>query len=205
MTGDIDIGGIDRRARAAGYGDGVLEIFAAVVLSSMALFLLADPPFVAIWAAFIVIYGWRVVHWIKARVTYPRIGYYRERSDEPRTARGMLLFIGGAFLLMVLVILISGELTEAAGWRRAAPLVSGVSLAGGFWYLSAQSGLLRHRIIAGLSVVGGVLLWWFGSGGSYASVAWHLGGLAVPLAAMGAWSLVRFLRTYPVREPMTDG
>lgn len=206
MGGNIDIGAIDRRARAAGYGDGLLELFAALVLLTMALGLWADPSFVTIWAAFIVLYGWRLVDWVKVRVTYPRIGYYRERSDEPgRAARGMLLFAGGAFLLMVLVVLISGGSTDATSWRRAAPLVSGISLAGGFWYVSVQSGLLRYRIIAGLSTVGGLLLWWLGSGESYAAVAWHLVGLAVLLAIVGVWSLVRFLRTYPVRELLSDG
>lgn len=206
MSGDIDIGAIDRRARAAGYSDGLMEIFAAVVLLTMALGLVAYPSFVAIWAAFIVLYGWRLVDRVKARVTYPRIGYYRERSDEPgRAGRGMLFFAGGAFLLMVLVVLVSGGFSDATSWRRAAPLVSGVSVAGGFWYVSFQSGLLRYRIIAGLSVVGGLPLWWLGSGESYAAVAWHLVALAVLLAIVGIWSLVRFLRTYPVRELPGDG
>ena len=57
----------------------------------------------AIVAAIVAIYGWRVVDKVRARITYPRIGYFRERSEEPSaTARGMLIFIGGAFLLMVL-------------------------------------------------------------------------------------------------------
>jgi hypothetical protein len=206
MNGNIDVGGIDRRARTAGYDDGLLEIFAATALLTIALAWIVNAAFVGIAAAFVVLLGWKAFDRAKALITYPRIGYYRERSDEPkRTARGILLFIGGAFLLMVLVILISGGLADPTEWRRAAPLMSGISLAGGFWYTADRSGLLRYRLIAGLSVVSGVLLWWFGSGESYVGVVWHLVILSVPLALVGIWSLARFIRTHPVQELPTDG
>ncbi len=206
MSGNMDIGDIDRRARSAGYGDGLLEIFAAVVLSVLALGWLANPGFVGILAAFVVLYGWKVVDRIKARVTYPRIGYFRERGDDSgSTARGMLLFIGGAFLLMLLAILASGGLTDAAEWRRAAPILSGISLAGGFWYAGEQSGLVRHRVVAVLSLISGVSLWIMGSGESYAGVVWHLVGLAVPLAIMGAWGLYRFMQMHPIQDVSEDG
>ena len=201
MADEIDINEIERSARRAGYGDGLLELFAAAVLSVMALTWLASPAFVGIAAAFIVLYGWKVVERVKERVTYPRIGYFQERPDESgTTARGMLLFIGGAFALMFLVVLVFGSLSEAADWRRAAPLVSGVTLAAGFWYAGEQSGFLRHRVIAALSVVSGFLLWLFGSGETYAAVVWHLAGLAVPLAFLGVWGLNRFLQSHPRRS-----
>jgi hypothetical protein len=206
MNGNIDVGGIDRRAKTAGYDDGLLEIFAAAVLLTIALAWIVNAAFVGIAAAFVALLGWKALDKIKARITYPRIGYYREHSDEPkRTARGILLFMAGAFLLMVFVILISGGLADPTEWRRAAPLMSGISLAGGFWYTADRSGLLRYRLIAGLSVVSGVLLWWFGSGESYVGVVWHLVILSVPLALVGIWSLVRFVRTHPVRELPVDG
>lgn len=205
MGGDLDISGMDQRARSAGYSDGLLEIFAAIVLTTIALTWLVSASLVGIVAAFVALYGWKVVDRVRARVTYPRIGYFRERSDEPSsTARGMLLFIGGAFLLMVLAVLISGGLDDASQWRRAAPLLSGLSLFGGFWYTGEKSGYLRYRIIALLSVVSGVLLWWFGSGESYDGVVWHLLSLVVPLAVIGIWALRHFLKTYPIQDQPGD-
>ena len=196
MTGNIDVDEMDRRARTAGYGDGLLEIFASVVLLAIALVWLVQPAFVGIMAAFVALYGWRLVERVKEHVTYPRIGYFRERSDDAATvSRGMLMFIGGAFLLMVLTVYLSGGITEPSEWRRAAPLLSGVSLAGGFSYAGERSGLLRYRIIATLSAIGGILAWWFTSGDSYLPVAWHLLGLAVPLAVMG------ILVAHPVPTP----
>jgi len=206
MSGEFDIGEIERRARTAGYGDGLLEIFAAVVLLVIAFGWVISPGLVGILSAFIVLFGWKVTDRVKARVTYPRIGYYRERAEEPRSsAKGMLLFMGGAFVVMVIVIAVVGDVSDAVEWRRAAPLLSGMLLAAGFWYAGKQSGLIRHRAIAGVSVVWGALLWWFGSGADYSGVVWHLIGLAVPLAAVGVWSLFRFTRTHPLRERATDG
>ena len=150
-------------------------------------------------------YCWRVVEKFKRRITYPRIGYYQERAeDSGTTARGMLLFIACALGLMILTIAISGDLTNAADWRRAAPLLSGITLAGGFWYAGDRSGLLRHRIIAVYSVVTGVLLWAFSSGATYEPVVWHLLGLALPLAALGTWALEHFIRTHPLPNGPVD-
>ncbi len=206
MPNGYDYGDLDRRAKRAGYSDGLLEIFAAAVLLLLALGWMANPGFVGVLAAFVVLYGWKLVDRVRARVTYPRIGYYRERAEDPSgTARGMLLFIAGAFALMVVAVWLSGGLTDAAEWRRAAPLVSGISLSGGFWYAAEVSGFARHRFIAALSLGGGVLLWLFGSGDSYSGVVFHLILLAIPLAAIGAWALVRFVRTHPIQDLTIDG
>ncbi len=200
MSGNSGIDDLSRRARTAGYADGLLEIFAATVLLVIALGWAANPGFVGILAAFIVLYGWKAVDRVKQRITYPRIGYSRERpDDDDNTARGMLLFLGGAFAATALLVWIGGGLTEAAQWRRAAPVLSGISLAGGFWYAARSSGLIRFRLIAVLSLFGGLALWIWGSGDSYSGVIWHLVGLAIPLAALGAWSLRRFVSTHPVR------
>lgn len=199
MTGNIDIESIDRKARTAGYEDGLLELFASMVLLVLALGWLTAPGIVGIPAALVAVFGWRVVERVKERVTYPRIGFHRERPDDAKeTARGMLLFIGGAFVLMAAVVFLSGGLGDVSEWRRAAPLLSGVTLAAGFWYSAEKSGLLRLRLVAAWSVLSGVLLWWFGSGETYSGVAWHLVGLALPLAAIGGWVLLRFLRAHPI-------
>ena len=201
----MDIANLDRRARAAGYDDGLLELFAAVVLLLLAAGWSVAPGLVGLLAAVVAIYGWRVVERVKVRVTYPRIGYFQERTDEPRSsARGMLLFIGGALLLTALVVWLSGGFTDASAWRRAAPLASGITLAGGFWYAAERSQRPRHRIIAAWSMLSGIGLWLWGTGTSYVSVAWHLTGLAVPLAAIGVWALRRFLASHPVQHGPDD-
>lgn len=184
----------------------MLELFAAAVLLIIAGMWFISPALIGVAAALIVIFGWRALERVKLRITYPRIGYFQERAEDPgTTARGMLVFIGGAIILMVGVIALSGGLTDVAEWRRAAPLLSGISLTGGFWYLADRSGLIRHRFVAVYSVVTGILLWVFTSGETYLPVAWHLLGLAAPLAAIGTWALVSFLRTNPTRDGVVDG
>lgn len=204
--GNLDFEALDKRARAAGYGDGLLEIFAAIILLVLALGWAVSPGLIGVLAALIVLYGWKLVERIRARVTYPRIGYFRERSDDVgATARGMLLFIGGALAVMVLVVWLAGGLGDVREWRRAAPLLSGISLAGGFWYAGGRSGFAHYRFIAVVSVVVGVLLWMLGKGDSYAFVAWHLAAVGVPLAVIGVWSLVRFVRSHPDRGDIVGG
>jgi phosphate/sulfate permease len=197
---------IEQRARAASYRDGLLELFAAAVLLIIALMWVISPGTVGIAAALIVIFGWRAVERVKRRITYPRIGYYQERSEDPgTTGRGMLTFIAVAIALMVGAVALSGGLTEVAEWRRAAPLLSGISLTGGFWYLGDRSRLIRHRVVAIYSVVSGIVLWAISSGETYEPVAWHLLGLALPLAAIGTWALIHFVRTTPTQSAALDG
>ena len=204
--GGMDVGGLERRARTAGYGDGLLELFAAAVLGLLALGWLTAPGVVGVVAAVTAIYGWRVVERVKERVTYPRVGYHRERSDhQEASGRRMLLFIAGAFLVMALVVLITGDPSDATAWRRAAPLVSGITIAAGFWSAATLSERIRFRVVAAWSVVSGVALWWVGTGADYRTVAWHLLSLAVPLAVIGSVTLVRFLGTHPVRTDVDDG
>ncbi len=206
MSNGFDVADVERRARTAGYQDGLIELFAAFVLLSIALMWIVTPALIGIVAALIVLYGWRVVERVKQRVTYPRIGYFQERPDAPdTTARGMLTFLAISLGLMVGAVVVSGDIGDASEWRRAAPVMSGISLAGGFWYTADRSGFLRHRVVAVYSAATGVLLWLIATGESYEGVVWHLLGLAIPLGAIGTWGLVHFLRTHPLQDGPTDG
>lgn len=205
MTSEFDTEDIERRARAVSFEDGLMEIFAAAVLVIIAIAWVASPSFVGIVAAFIVLYGWRLVERVKRRITYPRIGYYQERSeDAAATGRGILIFLACAIGVTIAAIAVFGDLTEASEWRRAAPLASGLSLAGGFWYAGDRSGLIRHKALAVYSVITGVMLWAFSSGATYEPVVWHLLGMALPLAAIGTWALEHFLRTHRLPDGAVD-
>ena len=151
------------------------------------------------------LYGWKLVEKAKQRITYPRIGYFQERTEDPReTAQGILVFFGLAFAVMVAAIAVVGSITDAAEWRRAAPLLSGLLLAAAFWYLGDRSGLRRHRVLATYAVASGVVLWLIGSGADYEAMVWHLLGMVLLLGAVGTWGLVHFTRTHPAEEIISD-
>lgn len=205
MANRYDPDDIERRTLAAGFQDGLIDLFGAAVLVSIALMWAVSPVFVGVLSALVVLYGWRAVEKVKERITYPRLGYFRERPEEPRTTGGgILIFLAVSVAIMVTTVAVFGDLTEAASWRRAAPLLSGLSLAGGFWYTARRSGFLRHRLAAAFSVVTGVVLWATGSGADYRSVVWHLLGLSALLTVSGGWGLARFLRTHPVQDSPSD-
>ena len=196
---------IEQRVRTVTYSDGLTELFAAAVLLVMALLWISTPAFVGIAAAFIVLFGWKLVEKAKERITYPRLGYFQEQSEEPgETARGILVFCSVAFAAVIALIAITGGITESAEWRRAAPLLSGLTLVGAFWYLADRSGLMRHRILAIYSVATGLVIWLFTSGADYEGMVWHLLGMVLLLGAMGTWGLVHFVRTHPVQNAITD-
>jgi hypothetical protein len=206
MSNGFETQGIEQRVRTATYRDGLTELFAAAVLLVMALLWIANPAVIGIAAAFIVLYGWKLVEKAKERVTYPRMGYFQERSEEPKeTARGILLFCGLALVAMVAAIAIFGSIAEAAEWRRATPLLSGLVLSGAFWYLGDRSGLKRHRFVAVFSVVTGVVIWWLGSGYDYEGMVWHLLGLVFVLGAIGTWALIHFTTTHPIQDTTLNG
>ncbi len=67
MSDRFDVTEIEERARTAGYQDGLIELFAAAVLITIATMWIASPALVGIAAAFIVLFGWRVVERVKER------------------------------------------------------------------------------------------------------------------------------------------
>lgn len=205
MSSNPDTHQIEQSVRTATYRDGLTELFAAAVLLAMALLWISTPAMIGIAAAFVVLYGWKLVEKAKQRVTYPRLGYFRERSETPRdTARGILVFCALAAAAVVALVAVSGGISQAAEWRRAAPLLSGLTLAGAFWYLGDRSGLVRHRFVAGFSVATGFIVWALSSGADYEGMVWHLLGMVMVLGALGTWGLIHFIRTHPVQDTLTD-
>jgi hypothetical protein len=206
MAHRFDIDAVEQRARSAGYRDGLTELFAATVMLTFALLWLTGPWAIGIAAAFVVIFGWKVVLRIKERVTYPRIGYSGDRPDgEAANPRGMLATMGAAALISMIVVAVVGGLDDASAWRRVAPLFSGLAFSGGFWYLGERSGFIRHRLLAVASVATGILFWAVGDGADYTTMAYQLGTMGAILAATGVAALVAFLRRHPAPGEVSDG
>ena len=96
---------------------------------------------------------------LKARYTYPRIGYARVPGDDPRNfGTGVLVWIVGVFALAGAVLLVGGQLVDNLAWRRMAPAIAGALFAGGFVDLYRRSGLVRFLLLAAASAVSGGLM-----------------------------------------------
>ncbi len=112
----------------------------------------------------------------------------------------MLLFIGAAILVSVGSVLIAGDITDAAEWRRSAPLLAGLAFTGGFWFTADKSGLLRYRAMAVASMATGLVLWAVGEGRNYDPVGYYLLAMGGFMLVAGAAALIRFLRRNPVLD-----
>jgi dipeptide/tripeptide permease len=194
-----DIRETRRRGRRETYLDGLIELAIGVVFFVVAL-ATGRPAFYWTYLAVIVVLG-PGLRRLKARYTYPRIGYVKYPDEDPRRfGRGLASWVIGAFLLVAVALTASGHLTDNLAWRRAAPALAGLLFAGGFLYMAQHSRLVRHYLLAAASAVLGVLLVWPDIEGAYANLRVWAIAMALISLSVGAEVLRRFLRDHPVVE-----
>ena len=184
------------------YRDGIMEIAAGVLFFIVAL-ATGRPAFYWMYLGAILILGPGVQR-LKARFTYPRIGYVRLPNEDPgRLRRGLVTWVLGVFLLVAVVLTLTGHLTDNLAWRRAAPALGGLLFAGGYTYMAQRSRLRRHYVLAASSALLGVLMIWPLQPEPYGNLrVWAL-LMALLNLAMGVFVLWRFIRENPIIEERT--
>ena len=202
MSTESDLQDIRRAAERETYRDGIMEIAVGGLFSIVAL-ASGRPAFSWTYLIAILILGPGLQR-LKARFTYPRIGYVRLPDEEPsRLRRGLLTWVLGVFLLVALALTLTGHFTDNLAWRRAAPALGGLLFAGGFVYLAQRSRLWRHYVLAAASASIGVLMAWPLESEPYGNLGvWAL-LMALLSLTMGAYVLRRFVRENPIVEERT--
>lgn len=190
-------GDVGRRMGLALYGDGLTELFAAVLFALLAVAWDVGAP-ATIAVAVVAVFGLRSLASVRERIVYPRTGYAVPASEDSSTlGSGMaittIVVIGGGFFVAWYV----GDLTLIRTWVAA---LAGALVAAGIWYLAGRSQLVRHRVLAMGTVLWGfvVTVTWGDLG--YGSLVPFFVGLAAAFGVVGAWSLAVFLRRHP-RQP----
>ena len=197
----IDPDAVERSARRADYRDGLLELFAAALMATLAAGWAFQPGIVGLLSLPFIFFGWKVMAKLKERITYPRIGYSGYNPERQQTsAKGMLGFFALAIAIVIVMILVFGESSIYNELRRAAPLFSGLAFAGGFRYLAEKSGMARHHLLVVASVVTGWAVWWQDDGNDYSAMPVFLLIMAAFLFVMGVASLAAFLMRNPAHE-----
>jgi hypothetical protein len=137
---------------------------------------------------------------IRARHTYPRIGFVEPRGEKPAELfRGMALYtLGAVVAIAVGVFLWRGQITPGLV-RQVAPLLASLLFGGGLLYAAGRSGLRRYYLLIAISVGLGTSLVFVTLPGRYHSVQIYLIVMAVILFLFGMATFVHFLKTHPVR------
>ena len=199
MSTNINLENMRRAAERETYRDGLLEIVVAVLFFIVAL-ATGRPAFY--WTYLFAILILRPgLKRLKARFTYPRIGYFQLQDEDSSGLRqGILAWVLGVFALIAVILALTGHFTDHLAWRRAAPALGGLLFAGGFAYLAQHSRLWRHWLLAGASVAIGLLVAWRMEANAYSNLrAWAV-LMALLSLVMGTFTLWRFLCEHPVVE-----
>jgi hypothetical protein len=179
------------------YCDGLLELVVAGLLLIVAV-ASGRPAFAWLYLVALLLLG-PGLEKLKARFTYPRIGYVQLESEDPkRLRRGMAAWVIGVVLLVGLALTVAGELTNHLTWRRAAPGIAGLLFAGGLLYVAQRSHFVRHYVLAATSVVVGVLAATPTESTPYANLRVWAFVMAILSIAMGLVVLFRFIKSHPV-------
>ena len=194
---------IDRRAFRHDVVDGLTEIAMAFFFLVPA-FTLRNPAF-----------SWMIIlpilfmgPWLKrirARTTYPRIGYVEPRGENAgQMLRGMAIYVLVVFVVIAVAIFIwRGQLTSGSV-RRVAPLLASLLFGGGLLYAAGRSGLRRYYLLLVISIGLGVTLTFFPIPGRYLSVQIYLAAMGTIVFLVGLITYLHFLKTHPVRDEVED-
>ncbi len=100
-----------------------------------------------------------VLRKIRARTTYPRIGYVRPAGEKPAELfRGMAFYALGVAVVVALGMLLwRGQITPGLV-RQVSPLLASLLFGGGLLYAAGRSGLRRYYLLFAVSLALGICL-----------------------------------------------
>lgn len=203
MFQPVNLKKVERSARRAFQQDGLTEALLGIFLAATAGWIHDDGLFIP-WLL-LIFFLTPVLEGIRRRFTYPRIGYAKLIEERPSSIlRGIALYT--IFVLAATAITLSffGDLSDGSLWglwRKWAPTLAGVLLAGGFIYLASLSGAKRYHVMA-LSAVGLGIAFSLAFPQTYTGVKIYLLTVGGVLFLYGVTTFVIFLRrcSGPQRE-----
>jgi len=156
MKQEINLKDIEQKAYRVSFQDGLVEIMLGILLISLGA---TFGSVLYVFAILVPIFLFpRFIEVIRKRYTYPRIGYAKLPTDDPKkTAKGIFSYMAVVLALMVICFLLFGKVKDPAAYKKWSPALMGVWLVGGFLYAHGKSGNIRYIVFAVLAVVSGLL------------------------------------------------
>ena len=197
MADTADLTNIARAAYRDTQQDGLTEIVTGVFLLIVGI-AAGRPAFMWMYLFGILILGPGLKR-LKARYTYPRIGYAEMPDEDPSTLKwGILGWIFSVLGGMAVVLALTGNLTNNLAWRQWAPTIAGFMFMGGFLYLASKSGLARQYVYVFASPALGLLLATQSFDHTYDGLRIWAQVMSVLLLLIGGIVFWKFLRDHPV-------
>jgi len=155
MSQNIDWKEIERKAYRDVQQDGLGEFLIGIGMVLVAGIILT-PTFLKGLFYIPILLSSRIGEALRRRFTYPRIGYAKLQSEDPKkTVGGIFLIIFVLLAIMALVLTLFGDVRDFTLWMKWFPAFCGTLLVGLFLDLADKSGTGRHYVFALLSVISG--------------------------------------------------
>jgi len=200
----IDLDEIERKMWREANSDGIMELLLGILLFFTA-GTWARSNF-TIFLALVPIFGNRVIEALKARFTYPRIGYVELKEEDGKSLGwGILGYVLAviAVVSIVAAVFYGGNLESFDAYRWV-PLAFGAIFLGGMIYLHGKSGDPVAYLYSFVTLVAGGIFTFYGfesSNGFESSkhiIQLYLLSLAGFFLLAGLVRLLTFMRRNPV-------
>jgi hypothetical protein len=198
MSDTLDLHELERRAYREAQQDGLVEFALGITVLAWAAFVAFRGPLTAALVVALLLLqprGWEIV---RARLTYPRVGYVKLRPEAARAVLpGVLSFIFVVAAAMVIALAVFGGRHDPSLWWKWLPLFVGMMLVGALAHAHAKSGSARYSVFAVLAAGAGLLVSLLSFTSPEGRLATYLLGMGIFFVLAGAVVLVRFLRQHP--------
>ncbi len=179
--------------------DGLTEFLAGIMFFFIAR-TMASPHLA--WVPALLIFPMRfALRFFKERITWPRIGYVKLRSEEkPDFGRGVLSYLAVVLFIMAAAQWVYGDITSWRSWMKWLPALMAGFCSGGFVYMAQRTGFKRHWLLVVVCIGWGVACSVMAVPDVYEALKrWAL-GLGLVNLLMGTVVMLSFIRTHPVRQ-----
>ncbi len=203
MDEKIALDEIERKMWREANSDGIMELLLGILLFFMAGTWARS--YFTVFLAFVPIYGNRVIEALKARFTYPRIGYVELKEEDGKSLGwGILGYVLAviAVVSIVAAVFYGGNLESFDAYRWV-PLAFGAIFLGGMIYLHGKSGDPVAYLYSFVTLVAGGFFTFYGFESSKHIIQLYLLSLAGFFLLAGLVRLLTFMRRNPV-VAMTD-
>jgi hypothetical protein len=200
MNERIDLEEIERKMYKKANSDGIMELLLGILLFFMAV-TYGRSSLTILPAFFFIFLGNRVIETIKAKFTYPRIGYVEFKQEDAIIGWGILGYILAVIAVVsVIATIFYGGNLEKIDFYKWVPLAIGGIFLGGMIYHHGKSGDPVTYLYSFITLVAGGIFTFYLTAPFPHNIELYLLSLAGFFILAGLVRLLTFMRRNPVVE-----